>query len=131
MSKKAAFWLIVGIVVAIAAVSIVSVIFWGPEEEVAYIYVTTEGFGQDKDVSGKLLTVTPGESIADIFSLKYQEYYEYFGKPLVRNNEFVEFLGVQKKGSAKIRVYVDDVLTLDIEQAFLGTDCNVKIVYQE
>ena len=131
MSKKAAFLFIGGILLAIVVVSIVSIIFWGPKEEVAYIYVTTQGFGEDKDVKQKLLTITPGDSIADVFSMKYEEYYEFFDKPLVRANEFIDFFGKKKTGGAKIRVYIDDVLTLDIEQAYLGTDSNIKIVYQE
>jgi len=131
MSKKAAFLFIGGILLAIVAISIVSIVFWGPKPEVAYIYVTTEGFGEDKDVEQKLLTVTPGDTIADVFSLKYEEYYEFFDKPLVRANEFVDFFGKKKTGNAKIRVYIDGVLTLDIGQAYLGTDSNIKIVYQD
>lgn len=131
MSKKAAFLIIAGIILAIALISIISVIFWGPQPERAYIYVTTEGFGEEKDVTEKLLTITPGDSVAEVFSLKYKEYYEFFEKPLVRANEFVDFFGKQKGNGAKIRVYIDDVLTLDIEQAYLGTDSNIKIVYQK
>ncbi len=131
MSKKAAFLLIAGIILAIAVVSVVSIIFWGPEKEVAYVYVTTEGFGEDKDVERKLLSITPGESVADVFSLKYEEYYKFFEKPLVNANEFIDFFGKKKTGTAKIRVYIDGVLTLDIEQAYLGTDSNITIVYTE
>ena len=131
MSKKAAFLLIGGILLAIALISVISIIFWGPKEEVAYVYVTTEGFGEDKDVEQKLLSVTPGDSIADVFSLKYEEYYQFFEKPLVKANEFIDFFGKKKQGNAKIRVYIDGVLTLDIEQAYLGTGSNIKIVYTE
>ncbi|MBR5782733.1 MAG: hypothetical protein IKY33_00740 [Clostridia bacterium] len=131
MSKKAAFIFIGGILLAIAVISIVSIIVWGPKPEVAYVYVTTEGFGEDKDVEQKLLTITPGDPISDVFSLKYKEYYEFFEKPLVSANEFIDFLGKKKTASAKIRVYIDGVLTLDIEQAYLGTGSNIKIVYQE
>lgn len=131
MSKKAAFMLIGGIVLAIILVSIVSVIFWGEKPEVAYVYVTTQGFGENKDVERKLLTVTPGDSVQDVFGLKYKEYYEFFEKPLVRQNEFVDFYGKKKVGNSKIRVYINDVLTLDLAQAYLGTDSNVRIVYSE
>ncbi len=131
MSKRAAFFFIGAIVLAIAAISVVSIIFWGPKEEVAYVYVTTQGFGEDKDVDRKLLTVTPGDSVAEVFGLKYEEYYRFFEKPLVRHNEFVDFFGKKKQGNSKIRVYIDEVLTLDIEQAYLGTDCNIRIVYTE
>lgn len=131
MSKKAAFIFIAAIILAIAVVSIVSVIFWGPEPERAYVNVTTVGFGEGKDVEKKLLTITPGDSVADVFGLKYKEYYEFFEKPLVSGNEFVDFLGKRKGNGAKIRVYIDDVLTLDIVQAYLGTGSNIKIVYQK
>ncbi len=131
MSKKAAFLFIAAIILAIAVVSVVSVLVWGPEPERAYVNVTTEGFGEDKDVEKKLLTITPGDSIADVFSLNYKEYYEFFEKPLVSGNEFVDFLGKKKGNGYKIRVYVDDVLTLDIQQAYLGTGSNIKIVYQK
>lgn len=129
MSKKAAFLFIGGIVLAVVLISVVSIIFWGPKPEVAYVYVTTQGFGEEKDVKQKLLTVTPGDSVAEVFSLKYEEYYHFFEKPLVRSNEFVDFLGKKKGANAKIRVYIDNVLTLDIEQAYLGTDSNIRIVY--
>ena len=131
MSKKAAFLLIGSIILAIALISVISIIFWGPEPEVAYVTVTTEGFGEGKDVTEKLISVDPGDSVAEVFSLKYKEYYEFFEKPLVRANEFVDFLGKKKQGSAKIRVYIDGVLTLDIGQAYLGTGSNLKIVYTE
>ncbi len=131
MSKKAAFLLIGGILLAIALVSVISILFWGPEPEVAYVTVSTEGFGEDKDIKEKLLTIEPGESVADVFSLKYEEYYQFFEKPLVKANEFIDFLGKKKEGNAKIRVYLDGVLTLDIEQAYLGTGKNIKIVYTE
>ena len=129
MSKKAAFLFIAAIIAAIVVISVVSVIFWGPKPERAYVYVTTEGF--ENDVTEKLLSITPGDSVAEVFSLKYKEYYEFFEKPLVRANEFVDFFGKQKGNGAKIRVYIDGVLTLDIEQAYLGTDSNIKIVYQK
>ena len=129
MSKKAAFIFIGGIVLAIAIVTTVSMIFWGPKEEKAYVYVTTEGFGEDKDVTDKLLTITPGDSLVDVMSLKYKTYYEYFEQPLVRQNEFVEFFGCKKENNMKIRVYIDDVLTLDISQAYLGTGSKIKFVY--
>ncbi len=122
---------IAAIVLAIVVISVVSIIFWGPEPERAYVYVTTEGFGEEKDVTEKLLTITPGDSVAEVFSLKYKEYYEFFEKPLVSANEFVDFFGKKKGDGAKIRVYIDGVLTLDIEQAYLGTDSNIKIVYQK
>lgn len=131
MSKKAAFLIIGAIVLAIVVVSVIGIVFFGPKPERAYVYVTTEGFGEDKDVTEKLLTITPGDTIAEVFSLKYKEYYEFFEKPLVRANEFVDFFGKQKGNGAKIRVYIDGVLTLDIEQAYLGTDSNIKIVYQK
>ena len=129
MSKKAAFMLIGGILLAIIAVSVVSMIFWGPKEEKAYVYVTTEGFGEDRDVTDKLLTVSPGDTLNDVMSLKYKTYYEYFGQPLVRQNEFVEFFGCKKENGKTIRVYIDDVLTLDISQAYLGTGSKIKFVY--
>ncbi len=129
MSKKAAFMLIGGILLAIIAVSVVSMIFWGPKEEKAYVYVTTEGFGEDRDVTDKLLTVSPGDTLSDVMSLKYKTYYEYFGQPLVRQNEFVEFFGCKKENGKTIRVYIDDVLTLDISQAYLGTGSKIKFVY--
>ena len=78
MSKKAAFLLIGSIIFAIALISVVSIIFWGPEREVAYVTVTTEGFGEGKDVTEKLISVDPGDSVAEVFSLKYKEYYEFF-----------------------------------------------------
>ena len=131
MSKKAAVLFLAAIVLAITVISIVSIIFWGPEPERAYIYVTTEGFGEEKDVEKKLLTITPGDTVAEVFSLEYKEYYEFFEKPLVRGNEFVDFFGKQKGNGAKIRVYIDNVLTMDIEQAYLGTNSNIKIVYQK
>lgn len=129
MSKKTAFLLIGGILLAIALISVVSFIFFGEKPEVANVYVTTEGFGEGKDVEGKLLSVTPGDSIQDVFGLRYKEYYEYFGKPLIRQNEFVDFFGKKKQGTANIRVYINDVLTLDLAQAYLGDGANIRIVY--
>ena len=129
MSKKAAFLFIGGLILAIIVVSVVSMIFWGPKKEHAYIYVTTDGFGEDRDVTDKLLTVDPGDTLVDVMSLKYKQYYEAFDKPLVRQNEFVEFLGRKKENNMKIRVYIDDVQTLDISQAYLGTGSKIKFVY--
>ena len=131
MSKKVALLLIAGIVLAIALISLVSITFWGPEPERSYIYVTTEGFGEDNDVTDKLLVIDPGDTMAEIFSMKYKEYYEFFEKPLVRANEFVDFFGKQKGNGAKIRVYINNVLTLDIEQAYLGDGADVRIEYQK
>lgn len=131
MSKKAAFLFIGAIVLAIVVISVVSIIFWGPKPERAYVYVTTEGFGEDKDVENKLLIITPGDSVADVLSMKYEEYYEFFEKPLIHSNEIVDFLGKQKGNGGKIRVYIDDVLTMDITQAYLGNDAHIKVVYQK
>lgn len=130
MSKKAAFLFIAAIVLAIVVISVVSIVFWGPQPERAYVYVTTEGFGA-ADVENKMLIITPGDSVADVFGMKYEEYYEFFGKPLIRNNEIVDFLGKKKGNGGKIRVYIDDVLTMDITQAYLGNDAHIKVVYQK
>lgn len=131
MSKKAAFLFIGGLILAIIVLTVISLIFWGPKKEHAYLSLTTEGFGEDRDVTDALLVVDPGDTLVNVMSLKYKKYYEQFGKPLVRQNEFVEFLGCKKDGSHKIRVYIDDVLTLDISQAYLGTGSRIRIVYTE
>lgn len=131
MNKKTAFLLIGGILLAIIVISVISFIFFGEKREVANIYISTEGFGEDKDVDGKLFAITPGDSIQDVFGLKYKEIYEFFGKPLIRQNEFIDFLGKKKVGTANIRVYINDELTLDLAQAYLGDGAQIHVVYNE
>ena len=131
MSKKTVWILVISIVVAVALISI-PIIYLSTQPETAYIYITTEGFG-DKDITEeRVLKVEPGDSLVDIFCTKYTDIYEDFEKPLVIRNEFVDFLGKKTTGTNDtIRVYVDGDLKQDVEQEYLYSDQRVHIVYNQ
>lgn len=128
LSKGAAFAIIGAILVAIIILSVVSVSFFGEDaQNKATIFVSTEGF--DQNVTNRSLTVTSGDSVKEIFSLKYKKYYEQFGRPLVSGNEFVDFLGQKKNGSKRIIMYFNGEQTLDVSQCFVAEGAQIVIKY--
>ena len=131
MSKKTVWMLALAIVVAVAAISI-PIIYTSLQPEKAYIYITTEGFGDKEITEERVLTIEPGDSLVDVFCTKYKDIYEDFDKPLVIRNEFVDFLGKKTTGTNDtIRVYVDGDLKQDVEQEYLYSDQRVHIVYNQ
>ncbi len=131
MSKKTVWILVIAIVLAVTAIS-VPIIYKSLQPEQAYIYVTTEGFGDKDIIEERVLKIEPGDSLVDIFCTKYQDIYNDFEKPLVIRNEFVDFLGKKTMGTNDtIRVYVDGELKQDVEQEYLYSDQRVHFVYNQ
>ncbi len=78
-----------------------------PESELVTAYVTVKGLGDDVDFENRQIQIEDGDTIKEIFSLKYPGIYEDFGRPLVQYNEFYSFLGVRKTSSKAFHVTID------------------------
>ena len=119
------------LVIAIAVTSIVCWNVFGKEkEEIVPIYITVKGLGEGKDMENRKVMVTNYASIADIFSLKNPEVYEMFGKPLVYNNTFRSFMGVQATSSKKFYVTIDGTYDNILTMAYIREGAVVVIEYR-
>jgi hypothetical protein len=121
------------IIVAFLIISITVTVFAvyshnKPETETATVFVTVKGLG-DKDFENRRINVEEGESVANAFSLKYEEIYNDFGKPLIRYNEFYSFLGVKKTAEKSFHVTIDGRFDSNLDQAYLYHGQKLEISY--
>ncbi len=136
--KKVSDWLFVGkrlpiiiVVFVIIAVSVtVAVVskFYGEQPELSTIYVTIEGFG-DRDFENKQIKIEDGDSVKDVFSLKYKKIYEEFGQPFIQYNEFSYFMGERKTVDKSFHVTIDGRFDSNLENAFLYDGQTLVISY--
>lgn len=131
-------WLFVGsrlpiIIVAVVLIATTATVLIvskanGPKTEMVTAYVTIEGFG-DADFENRQIKITDGDSIKDIFSLKYPDIYESFKKPLVQYNEFYSFMGFEKTLEKSFSVTIDGLHDNNLDQAYVYGGQTVVIKY--
>lgn len=126
-------WVFTFTLFLVVSVTVTSIICWnvfGKEKtEYGPIFVTVEGLGEGKDMQDRELTVDVSQTVAEIFSMQNSEIYEMFGHPLVENNEFRSFLGVQKSSKRRFYVTVDGQQEKIITQAYVRSGAKVLIQY--
>lgn len=132
MSKKALIIFISVLVGLIVIVSVLSIYFFGepkfsPQDDI-HIFVTTIGFG-DKDAQHQQLDVLSSDSIKEIFSKKYPDIYESFGKPLVLSSGFESFNGIKCEPDKYFKVSVNGVFVMDIAQEYVKSGDLITIEY--
>ncbi len=99
------------------------------EKELATVYVTVKGLGEDIDFENRQIKVEDGASIKEIFSLKYPDIYESFKRPLIQYNEFYSLLGVRKTESKSFHVTIDTLHDNNLDQAYVYGGQTVVIEY--
>lgn len=117
----------------VAAVGILSVVFfgmYGDQKELVPIYVSVSGLPEGKNMEKRELMVADGATIADIFSLEYPEIYEQFKEPLVDNNNFRTFMEVSPSGGKRFYVKIGNVDTNILTQAYTYPGAHVEISYR-
>ena len=118
----------------VLAIGVTTAVCWqtfGKEKvEEVPIYVTVKGLGEGKDMENRKVMVPDCSSIADIFSLKNPEIYETFGQPLVYNNTFRSFMGVQTTASKKFYVTIDGTFENILTMAYIREGAVVVIEYR-
>lgn len=121
------------LVLLIAAVTIVSIVVVTavnkPDSKTVTAFVTVKGLGDGKDFENRQISITDGDSIADIFSLKYKNIYEDFEQPFIQYNEFQSLLGVKKTNEKSFHVTIDGVFDSNLSQAYVYGGQTVVISY--
>ena len=122
--------LVVTAIVLIVAATLTILHFSNKEEvELVSVYLTVEGLGEELDFEKRVLKIEDGATVKEIFSLKeYPEYYEAFGRPHVRYNEFQSFMGVQK-GDKSFHVMINGVHDTNLDQAYVNAGSTILIKY--
>ncbi len=99
------------------------------QDEIGTAYVTVKGLGEGKDIENRAIKIEDGDTIKEIFSLKYPEIYEAFGRPLIQYNEFYSLLGVRKTTSKAFHVTIDTLHENNLDQAYVYGGQSVVIEY--
>ena len=117
-------------IVVVTAVSITVVASFNEmDSKIGTVYVTVKGLGEGKDFENRQIKIEEGDSIKEIFSLKYPDIYESFGRPLIQYNEFYSFLGVRKTESKSFHVTIDTLHDNNLDQAYVYGGQTVVIEY--
>lgn len=138
--KKMSDWLFVGyrlpilIVAAIllATTVTVAIVYSCNKTETTLVsaFVTIKGFGDGVDFENRQIKIEDGDSIKNIFSHKYKNIYESFGKPYVENNEFHNFMGKYKENGRYFQVTIDGKFDSNLDQAYVYGGQTVVIEYK-
>ena len=115
----------------IIAVTVTVAIVYGmnkPDPYNATVYVTVEGLGE-LDFKNRQIQIKEGDSVVDVFSLKYENIYEDFGQPFIRNNEFQSLLGVKKTAEKSFRVKIDGKHDNTLDNTYLHDGQVLTITY--
>ena len=99
------------------------------DTKIATAYVTVKGLGEGKDFENRQIKIKDGDTIKEIFSLKYPDIYESFGRPLIQYNEFYSLLGVRKTQSKSFHVTIDTLHDNNLDQAYVYGGQKVVIEY--
>ncbi len=127
VGKRLPVILVAFIIVACTITITVVSYFNKTETELVTAYVTIEGFGDDVDFENRQIKIEDGATVADIFSLKYEDIYESFGKPLVQYNAFATFMGVRADADTSFQVTIDGVHDSNLTQAYVYGGQTLKI----
>ena len=100
-----------------------------PESNIATAYVTVKGLGEGKDFENRQIKFEDGDTVKEIFSLKYPDIYESFGRPLIQYNEFYSLLGVRKTQTKSFHVTIDTLHDNNLDQAYVYGGQTVVIEY--
>ncbi len=126
-------WAISLTIFLILAITLTTIVCWnafGKEKpEYGPVFITVEGLGEGKDMQKREITVNVAQTVSEIFSMKNPEIYEMFGHPLVENNEFRSFLGVQKNSQKRFHVTVDGQQEKILTQAYVRSGAEILIQY--
>lgn len=117
------------IIVAVTLVVVIVSRLNKPESSQVVAFVTVQGLSEDKTFENRQITIADGECITDIFSLKYQNIYEAFGKPLIEYNEFASFMGTRKTLEKSFHVTIDGVFESNLSQAYVYGGQTIVISY--
>lgn len=100
-------------------------------EETSYVtvFVTVKGFGDDVDFANRQIKIEDGDSIKNIFSYKYKNIYEDFGKPFIQYNEFKKFMDYEAKDGKSFSVKIDGVFSSNLELAYVYEGQTITIEY--
>ena len=136
--RKISDWLFVGkrlpiiivafVIIAVTATVVIVYSMNKPDPYDATIYLTVEGLG-DLDFKNRQIKIKDGDPVADVFSLKYENIYEEFGQPFIRNNEFQSFMGVKKTAEKSFRVKIDGIHDNALDNAYLRDGQVLTITY--
>ena len=135
--KRFADWLFEGIRLPIAIVAFIVIvvvvtvsIVWTanrPESTTVTAYITVQGL--ENGFENRQIKIEDGDSIANIFSLKYKDIYEAFGQPFIQYNEFQSFMGVRKTEEKSFHVTIDGRFDSNLSQAYVYGGQTVVISY--
>ena len=135
--KKLSDWIFVGgrlpliiaafVVIAVTVTVSVVVTLNKTDSANATVYVVVTGL-EDKDIERRI-NIQDGDSVMDVFSLKYEDIYNDFGKPLIRYNEFYSFMGVKKTADKAFHVKIDGKFDSNLEYAYLYDGQTLTISY--
>lgn len=119
-----AVFIIATVAVTVTVVSILN----RPESETVTVYVTVQGLDEN-NFENRQISITDGDTIANIFSLKYEDIYESFGRPLIQYNEFQSFMGTKKTTEKSFHVTIDGVFDNNLSQAYVYEGQTIVISY--
>lgn len=119
----------VAIVLAVTATVLTVSLYNKPESKTVTAYVTVKGLENGNNFENRQISVTDGDSLAEIFSLKYKDIYEAFGQPLIQYNEFQSLLGVRKTNEKSFHVTIDGVFDSNLSQAYVYGGQTIVISY--
>lgn len=126
-------WAISLTIFLVLAITLTTIVCWnafGKEKpEYGPVFITVEGLGEGKDMQKREIKVNVAQTVSEIFSMKNPEIYEMFGHPLVENNEFRSFLGVQKNSQKRFHVTVDGQQEKILTQAYVRSGAEILIQY--
>ncbi|MBQ7096430.1 MAG: hypothetical protein IJN80_08310 [Clostridia bacterium] len=119
------------LVIAISLVSFLCWQFFGRERAaIVPVYVTVTGLPEGKNMESRELMIEDGDTVSEIFSLKYEEIYEQFQQPLIANNAFRSFMGVSPSGGKRFYVRIDGTYTNNLTQAYSRNGAVIEIEYR-
>ena len=121
--------IVIFIVAAVAATVTIVSLANRPESKTVTAFVTVEGLEDGKNFEKRVIKITEGDSISDIFSLKYEDIYESFGRPLIQYNEFQSLLGTRKTLEKSFHVTIDGVFDSNLSQAYVYGGQTIVISY--
>ena len=136
--KSIANWMFVGkrfpiilvlfIIVAVFATILTVSHINNKDDELVTVYVTVKGLG-DQDFENRQIKIKDSDTIADIFSLKYENIYNEFGKPFVYKNEFYSFMGVEKTAQKSFHVTIDGIHDNNLSNAYVFEGQTIVVSY--
>ena len=120
-----AVFIIAAVAITVTIVSILN----RPESNIVTVFVTVEGLEDGNNFENRQIKITDGDTISNIFSLKYNEIYEAFGRPLIQYNEFQSFIEKKKTAEKSFHVTIDGVFDNNLSQAYVYEGQTIVISY--